>query len=653
MFDISAISNRDLQVLYEYRILRRPADKLTAILGGESFTTHIQEDSVVEDEWYTYYLDTTPKEGQVPFLEFVAKTADDWRALAHLSKAEITEDGIKLYSTAEVPTDMSVRIYWCRSLNQIESMLNDIAAMLGQFDADFEKLKEDIEYLKDHAVADSRPDGLVNNLVKIQKIEDKGTLVDSLYTIKKPEAKRVYVNISQKELDTMLHTFNESVEFRFMDNLRRVMQNWNGPIMKISGRGNLILRNIKSQILISDWKGYITITDCPDVHLQAESEDKICNIEHLKIMRNSCVYLENYTHYIEYLTLLLNSTVRHRRGYVKSISYVGYGCTYWCADTVWIPGINYFSESDHTQNTVYNFNVLDILGTLQHDGNALLIYNSRCIGFKVANADVPSQPRIVNVDWDAQYSGGDDDRVYTPYTSWYWSGDSRTVGLINTTHTDGQGFGGAGLSTLQSHKNDIISGANQHNLALWWGVNGLEAGYPAVYEEIATALSTNAVVFVCTVGRVFNTGGGTMGTEGGSGDTPVEEFNERIEIWNDRLKEDLKSYTNIHIIDVWAHIEYLMAQYSQLELAAGVGNGLHYSALLNQKIYDYCESCITHSQSDKPTPLSEDTPRNFVYNALIANTSFTKTILCAILGNLSVDSGFDPFLKTDVKYGLW
>jgi len=403
MYGISAISNRDLQLLYEYRILRRPADKLTAILGGESFTVSISEDIQSENDMYVYRLDTTPKEGHVPFLEFVPRSADDWRALAHLSSADVLDDEIRLYSTAEVPTDMQVRIYWCQSLNQIESMLADIQHMLDEFSNSFDKLKKDIEYLKEHAVTDSRPEGLVNNLVKIRKTDRNGTLVDSLYTVKKPEAKRVYTNITQTELDTMLHTFNESIEFQLTDNYRRVLQNWTGPVMKISGKGNLILRNIKSQILITNWSGYITVTDCPDVHLQAESESKACNIEHLKIMRNSCVYLENYTHYIESLTMLLNSTVRHRRGYVRNITYIGYGCTYWCADTVWIPGINYFQESDHSKNTIYDFNVLDILGTLQHDGNALLIYNSRCIGFKVANADAPSQPQIVNCEWEAEY----------------------------------------------------------------------------------------------------------------------------------------------------------------------------------------------------------------------------------------------------------
>lgn len=409
MFDISAISNRDLQLLYEYRILRCPADKLTAILGGENFTVSIHEDTQADTDLYTYRLDTIPQPNRVPFLEFVPTSAEDWRALAHLSSADVIDDGIRLYSTAEIPTDMQVHIYWCDSLHQIESLLTDIHNMLSQFDADFDQLKADIEYLKEHAAVDSRPEGLVNNLVKIKRTAKGGNLIDSLYAVLKPEAERSYVNTTQTELDSMLHTFNECIEFQFVDGYDRVMQSWTGPVMKISGKGNLMLRNIKAQVLISGWSGYITVTDCPDVHLQADSDTKVCNIEHLKIMRNSCVYLENYTHYINYLTMLLNSTVRHRRGFVKNIQYVGYGCTYWCADTVWIPGINYFDESDHTQNTVYNFNILDILGTLQHDSNALLIYNTRCIGFKVANADPPSEPRTVQCVWEAEYIGGGGD----------------------------------------------------------------------------------------------------------------------------------------------------------------------------------------------------------------------------------------------------
>ena len=406
-FDISSISNRDLQLLYEYRILRRPTDKLTAILGGESFTTSIRQGTELEDSWFTYYLDTIPKADKIPFLEFKVESADDWRALAHLSKAEILDDCIRLYSTAEVPTDMQVHIFWCDSLHQIEGIIDELLKMLGQFNSDFDKLKTDIEYLKEHGAVDSRPEGLVGNLVKIQKTDDHATLVDSFYTIQKPYAERVYVNITQTEIDTMVHTFNKCIEFQFTDRIKRVLQNWNGPVLRLSGAGHIVLKNIKSQILLTNWKGHITITDCPDVHLQAENANKVCSVAHLKILRNSCVYLENQAHYIENVTMLLNSTVRHRRGFVKNISSVGYGCTYWCADTVWIPGINYFNETEHDKNTVYNFNVLDILGTLQHDGNALLIYNTRCIGFKVANADAPSQPQVVQCKWDAAYNGGD------------------------------------------------------------------------------------------------------------------------------------------------------------------------------------------------------------------------------------------------------
>ena len=169
MFDISAISNRDLQLLYEYRILRRPADKLTAILGGENFTISMREDIQSNTDLYTYRLDTLPQPNRVPFLEFVPTSAEDWRALAQLSSAEVTDNGIRLYSTAEIPTDMQVHIYWCDSLHQIESLFADIQNMLEQFDADFDQLKADIEYLKEHAAVDSRPEGLVNNLVKIKR----------------------------------------------------------------------------------------------------------------------------------------------------------------------------------------------------------------------------------------------------------------------------------------------------------------------------------------------------------------------------------------------------------------------------------------------------------------------------------------------------
>jgi hypothetical protein len=57
---------------------------------------------------------------------------------------------------------------------------------------------------------------------------------------------------------------------------------------------------------------------------------------------------------------------------------------------------------------------------------------------------------------------------------------------------------------------------------------------------------------------------------------------------------------------------------------------------------------------DTPTPITGNSPRSKVYNALVANTPFSKEVLCAILGNIQVESGFDPFLKDGViRYGLW
>jgi hypothetical protein len=58
---------------------------------------------------------------------------------------------------------------------------------------------------------------------------------------------------------------------------------------------------------------------------------------------------------------------------------------------------------------------------------------------------------------------------------------------------------------------------------------------------------------------------------------------------------------------------------------------------------------------ETPTPLPNDSPRNKVYNCLVANTSFTIPVLCGILGNIQIESGFDPFVVSDANthYGLW
>jgi len=415
-YDISAVSNRDLQLLYEYRILRQPSDKLSAVLTKSGIGANLRYDNRQENGYFVYRVDTAIQDNLIPFIEFNTTKQEHIDCITALVELEIIDDAIYIYGTAEIDTTIPLTVYWCPSLAMIESVLNDIKKQLVDLKNTLDDLSHAIEEIQKYDNATAYADGLVTNLVKIQKNEDGNAIVDSLYRIETAVAERLFVNLSQQELDTMVHAFNKSVEFRFTVNKDYVLQNFTSPIMSITGTGNLTLKNIRAQVIIHGFKGNINIIDCPEVHLEAYNKNDICTIDNLKVIRNSCVYLENICHYIEHVYLMLNSTIRHRRGHVKNLMWVGYGCTYWCNRDVWVPGINYLRGNQRNTSTIYDFNILHILGTIQQDSSNFFIHNTRCIGFKVANSDPPTMLSTVECEWEAEYTGGGGGDVPTPVT---------------------------------------------------------------------------------------------------------------------------------------------------------------------------------------------------------------------------------------------
>lgn len=405
-YDISAVSNRDLQLLYEYRILRQPSDKLSAILNKSGIGANLRYDNRKENDYFVYRIDTQVEENLIPFIEFTVNNDEQIHCISELVELEIIDDTVYLYGTAELDVTIPLKVYWCPSLAMIESVLTDINNMLDKLHNDIDELSATIEEVKKYDNVNTYAEGLVTNLVKIQKNDDGNAIVDSLYRIESPVAERLFVNLSQQELDTMVHAFNKSVEFRFTVNKDYVLQDFTSPVMSIMGTGNLTLKNIRAQVIIHGFKGNINIIDCPEVHIEAYSKQDICTIDTIKVIRNSCVYFENSCHLIDNVYLMLNSTIRHRRGHVRNLIWVGYGCTYWCNRDVWIPGVNYLRASQKTISTVYDFNILHILGTLQQDASNFLIHNTKCIGFKVANSDPPTMLSTVECEWEAEYTGG-------------------------------------------------------------------------------------------------------------------------------------------------------------------------------------------------------------------------------------------------------
>lgn len=411
-YDIGSISNRNIQLLYEYRILREPSANLTAICRDstpqETSALNWREsgreiegiDKVYETELSGIQL--VPD--CVPFLEFHPESDTEWKWIADFIDLEVTSGRIILYSTTDHLDQLPISVYWCYSLRHIDSMLTDILGDLKQLSTEYDQLEYEIKNFRDTGSYLKRPKGLVPNLVKIQHQDEGADLVDSLYMIMTAESNCLFVNCSQDNLNTMEHIFNETVEFRFLNKDRYVLDSIVAPVMLISGNGDLVLRNLKGQVLVTKWKGTITVIDCTEVHLSATNQANACTLTKMQISKGSTVYLENYIHHIEELSLFADSLCRHWRANIKKLAYVGPGCTYWCCAQVDVPGrIQRPEYKDYTDNinTVYDFQLHDILGMFLSDLDDMMIVGQKNLTTRLGNCDAEPMPYMYVSKWSA------------------------------------------------------------------------------------------------------------------------------------------------------------------------------------------------------------------------------------------------------------
>lgn len=408
-YDVGSISNRNIQLLYEYRILREPSENLTAICrdsAPQSITALEWTKSTREiegfDTVYEATLDVKPETDCVPFLEFHPDKNTDWKWISDYIDVSVEDDSVKLYSTTNHLSTLPIDVYWCYSLRHIDSMLTDILNDSKKLITEYDKLEQEIKDFMNAGGYLRRPEGLPPNLVKIAN--NGADLVDSLYKITTAEKSRLFVNLTQDNLNHLQSVFNESVEFRFIDRDHYVIANMIAPVMLISGYGDLVLRNIRGQVLVTDWSGTITVIDCPEVHLTATSADQICNLKKLLISRNSAVYLENQIHQIKEVTMEASSLCRHWRANVENISYIGPGCTYWCCAQVYVPGRVQLSSYSKNSNTVFDFSVNDVMGSFIADFDNMMIVGQKNLTPRLGNFDAEPQPSMYVSKWKATYS---------------------------------------------------------------------------------------------------------------------------------------------------------------------------------------------------------------------------------------------------------
>lgn len=416
-YNIGEVSNRDIQLLYQYRILREPSDMLTAICRDSTPIIYHEIEWLKSDRQLDTYSEIYVAEfnlgdigEEIPFLEFHPTDDVDWKWIADFIDIEVEGSLLKLFSASNQLSLLDISIYKCISLRHIDSMLTDILNSINQLAADYDELELLMQTIKSSGGL-NRPDGLIPNLVKIQNNDANTQIVDSLYRIKTPDSNRLFVNYSQDNLNHMEHIFNQQVEFRFLETSHYVLDNFTAPIVLVSGSGDLVLRNIRAQVLVTDWTGTITIINCNDVHLTANSRNTRCVLSRLQIDRNSVVYLENQVHQIGELTIAANSICRHWRANVRNLSYVGPGCTYWACNKVSIPGKVQLNNYQDSSNTIFNFSLSDILGILVSDFNRILIIGQKNLTEQLGNSDAALPPSIYVPRWSAEYNANNGGRA--------------------------------------------------------------------------------------------------------------------------------------------------------------------------------------------------------------------------------------------------
>lgn len=408
-YNIGSVSNRDIQLLYQYRILREPSENLSAIVRASEPVLINQLDwspSTKSIEGYdtVYEVILSDFSGDyVPFLEFHPTATDDWRWIADFIGIE-TDDQIIMYSASSHLASLPISIYKCYSLRHITAMLNDILEKdIPKLIQQYEQLMKELSTIKKQVSTQLHPEGLEPNLVRIRNTGTELGLVDSQYQISTAESNRLFVNYSQDNLNHMDHIINESVEFRFLDKNHYVLESFITPSMLVSGFGDLVLRNIKGQILITKWLGTVTVIDCPDVHIVADTSADICRLDYLLISRGSVVYLENQIHIIKKMKLTADSICRHWRANVNRLDYVGPGCTYWCSAQVSVPGRVQLTEYTDFSNTVFDFNMSDIIGAFVSDFDNILIVSQKNLTPRLGNSDTEPEPSVYVSEFHMKY----------------------------------------------------------------------------------------------------------------------------------------------------------------------------------------------------------------------------------------------------------
>lgn len=269
MYQINEISNRDVSLLYRYRILREPADYLTAACdAGEPIITEIYQgeptDSATEagEALYRFTLGIEDKAGYIPYLEF---NSDDETDLRHLESIQYYDD-LALYGLRDrFNHPVQVKIYWVKSLANIQQALLKYTADLDSLGT--ESLKAALNEYKSTNKHTAFISGNDSNLLELTgnaelDMQDSGYMIDTAL-----EA-QLLVNPSQELLMSLPRQLKHNINIMITDSELRYLSSFCGYSINIRGNGSWILRDLDSTVDFVSGSGSVKLWNCRLVHFR-------------------------------------------------------------------------------------------------------------------------------------------------------------------------------------------------------------------------------------------------------------------------------------------------------------------------------------------------------------------------------------------------
>lgn len=290
MYLVNEISNRDLSLLHYYRILRKPAEFLSAVYDqGEPAVTEIFEGTATDLETedgsplYAFDLGIEPVEGYIPYLEFDAANDNDRKHLETL----IYLDNTTLYGkSSEFQEAVQIKIYWVSSLESIKKAIELYLKALDELDP--RELRNKFNDKKNKPKGIKAISGLDENLIELTDSDSGLTMKDSDYMITSALDAQMLVNPSQELLMSLPRKLKHNINIAITDGGTRYLSSFSGYSINIKGNGNWIIRDAQCGIDFVSGTGVVYLWNCRLVHFRYTVSEGQSSVEY------DCRYL--YAH---------------------------------------------------------------------------------------------------------------------------------------------------------------------------------------------------------------------------------------------------------------------------------------------------------------------------------------------------------------------